>query len=185
MDSVHPFIQTWICFRAQICCMLRLNCLKAARRIADHLLKQTREIIGIAKSNVPLSAGTESAVVCSSSSAHRMRTQLRYSMRLSNSEGAQRISPVLPGTGYKNGLIPWQRYEAVFILDNKRRNLSLPRSQPAVSLPASCAYTRTSPLVQLTPAIADFYPPPGCSDHKRAGFHQPDSPPAMKKWSAA
>lgn len=116
MDSVHPFIQTGICFRAQICCMLRLNCLKAARRIADHLLKQTREIIGIAKSNVPLSAGTESAVVCSSSSAHRMRTQLRYSMRLSNSEGAQRISPVLPGTGYKNGLIPWQRYEAVFIL---------------------------------------------------------------------
>lgn len=168
MDSVHPFIQTGICFRAQICCMLRLNCLKAARRIADHLLKQTREIIGIAKSNVPLSAGTESAVVCSSSSSYRMRTQLRYSMRLSNSEGAQRISPVLPGTGYE-----------------KRRNLSLPRSQPAVSLPASCAYTRTSPLVQLTPAIADFYPPLGCSDHKRAGFHQPDSPPAMKKWSAA
>ena len=52
MDSVHPFIQTGICFRAQICCMLRLNCLKAARRKADHLLKQTREIIGIAKANI-------------------------------------------------------------------------------------------------------------------------------------
>ena len=185
MDSVHPFIQTGICFRAQICCMLRLNCLKAARRKADHLLKQTREIIGIAKANIL--SPQEPKVQWFA--AVQVRTECGHSCDILCGSAIRKVLNVFSrfcqALDIKTALYRGSGMRPFLFLDNKRRNLSLPRSQPAVSLPASCAYTRTSPLVQLTPAIADFYPPPGCSDHKRAGFHQPDSPPAMKKWSAA
>lgn len=40
------------CFGTLVYCRLRLNRFKIARRTADHLLKQTREIIGIVKANI-------------------------------------------------------------------------------------------------------------------------------------